>query len=580
MLMHIRKLCRHWYVSNRRRHLSLSLLTITCALSGCGSDAPPPLPPPDFSVSVSPASVSTQVGTTTSPVTISVNGESGFSGSVSVALQGIPQGITASPSSFSLVAGASQSVTFSVPDSATVGTSAITVLGTGGTHWHSAQLTLTADAIVRTYQIGSVLYLESGTATDTSRIGLETAWGGSIVEVSLNGTEFVNRHDTGREVQPAFYDGNAQYCSGCGPWGWNPVLAGDYHNQGTPTLTQIVTSNSLYTSAQPLQYYPDDKGGGAGQPISGDVLVEQTITAETSLPHTFKAHYKVTHLGSDLHADAPAEFPAVYTNQNYNRFISYGGTAPWTNGAITITQLPAYTFSPILYVPEHWGALVDTQNVGLTVYVPSQYPYVVGFAEPDPGPGGPTDNADNYFAPAANLTIGPSFVFQGDIYLIAGDFASARGTVYALHQSLSPPDIFMPIGATDQPSPGSSLVGITSVGGWSLDDVQVAKAEVLVDGVADGTATYGSPRPDVAAAYPHAPVNLGFSYSLDTTKYNDGFHTLNVRVTDSSGNAAVFADVLVSIVNSGASASFSKLPGKPRRAPPPRRSHLDRRYGK
>ena len=390
-----------------RSSVSFALLAIAVNLTGCGGgSAPSPPPTPDFNLSVSPSSVETNVGTTTSPVTISVNGQTGFNGSVSIALQGIPPGVTVSPSSlFSLAAGASQSVTFSVPDSATVGTSSITVRGTGGTHSHSTQLALTADAIVRTYQIGSVLYLESGTATDIARIGLETAWGGSIVEVSLNGTEFVNRHDTGREVQPTFYDGNAQYCSGCGPWGWNPVLAGDYHNQGTPTFTQITTAASLYTSAQPLQWYPDDKGGGAGQPIAGDVVVEQTITAVSSQPHTFKAHYKVTHLGNDLHADAPAEFPAVYTNQDYDRFVYYGDTTPWTNGAVTVTQFPAYTFSPVLYVPEHWGALVDANNVGLTVYVPSQYPYVAGFGEPDPGPGGPTDNADNYFVPSASLWV-------------------------------------------------------------------------------------------------------------------------------------------------------------------------------
>lgn len=56
-----------------------------------------------------------------------------------------------------------------------------------------------------------MLYLESGTATDTARIGLETNWGGSLVEVSPNGTNFVNRHDTGREVQLDFRDGDNQF---------------------------------------------------------------------------------------------------------------------------------------------------------------------------------------------------------------------------------------------------------------------------------------------------------------------------------------------------------------------------------
>ena len=402
-----------------------------------------------------------------------------------------------------------------------------------------------------TSQQGSLLILQNQTSTDTIRIGLETAWGGSIVEVSLNGTNFVNAHDTGREVQPAFYDGNAHYdsCAGCtGVFGWDPVLGGDKYDQGSPTLSQVLTSNSLYTKAHPLQWNPDDKGGGPGQAVAGDVIVEQTITPVSGRSRVFQGHYKVTHLGSDLHANAQQEFPAVYVNADYNRFVHYGGTAPWTNAAVSVTTFPELpTFSPLFFAPEHWAAHVNAQNIGLTVYVPSQYPYVGGFDHS--GPAGPTGDGTNYFAPFVTLTIGPNFVFQGDFYLIAGDYVSARQLVYELHKSLSPADIFTPFGATDQPSAGSTVGGITTVSGWSFDDVSVAKVEILVDGVVDGTASYGSSRPDVAGTYPGASVNIGFSYLLNTAKYGNGPHTLNVRATDSSGNVSVFPDVGVTVGN-------------------------------
>ena len=272
------------------------------------------------------------------------------------------------------------------------------------------------------------------------------------------------------------------------------------------------------------------------------MIVEQTITAVTSQPHTFKAHYKITHLGNDLHANSGQEFPAVYVNTAYNRFIYYGGTAPWTNGAVSVTQFqqlgtPGFN----LYVPEQWGAHVDAQNIGLTVYVPSQYPYVFGFDSPNDG--------TNYFAPITTMTIGPNFVFESDIYLIAGDYQTARQIVYQLHQNLGALDISTPLGASDQPSPGSTVGGVTAIDGWAFDDVKVAKVEILVDGVADGIASYGSPRPDVADTYPNAPTNIGYSYSLDTTKYGNGPHSLNVRVTDSNGNVAVFADIHVTVSN-------------------------------
>src|SRR5260370_27904206 len=61
-----------------------------------------------------------------------------------------------------------------------------------------------APASTRTYREGSRLYLDNGTL----KVGLETKWGGSIVEVVWHGMSFVNDYDTGREVQVAFYDGD------------------------------------------------------------------------------------------------------------------------------------------------------------------------------------------------------------------------------------------------------------------------------------------------------------------------------------------------------------------------------------
>jgi hypothetical protein len=371
------------------------------------------------------------------------------------------------------------------------------------------------------------------------------------VEVSLNGTNYVNEHDTGREVQPSFYDGNSQYdnCAGCtGSWGWNPVLAGDKYDQGTPLLTQTLTSNSLYTKAQSLFWSPDFAGGGLGQPVLGDVMVEQTISPVTGHSHAFQAHYKITHLGTDFHADAVQEFPAVYVNADYSHFVYYEGTSPWTNAAVTVTQFqqlgqPGF----ILYEPEHWGAHVSAQNVGLTIYVPSQYPYVFGFDFP--GPAGPMGNGTNYFAPFTMLTFGPNFTFEGDYYLIAGDYAAARQIVYDLHQSVPAPDILTPLGAEDTPSSGDTISGVTPISGWAFDDGSVVRVEILVDGQLDGTASYGSARPDVAQTYPNAPANIGYSYSLDTAKFSNGPHTLNVRITDGAGNVAILGDAQVTTSN-------------------------------
>jgi len=76
----------------------------------------PPPPVGDFSVSVSPASLSVVEGTPSPAVTVAVAGQNGFTGSVTMALAGLPEGATSSPAPpFSVAAGASQQMTFSIP---------------------------------------------------------------------------------------------------------------------------------------------------------------------------------------------------------------------------------------------------------------------------------------------------------------------------------------------------------------------------------------------------------------------------------------------------------------------------------
>jgi hypothetical protein len=38
-----------------------------------------------------------------------------------------------------------------------------------------------------------------------------------------------------------------------------------------------------------------------------------------------KVHYKITHFGTDSHADAPQELPVVYVNPIVSNFFYYAG---------------------------------------------------------------------------------------------------------------------------------------------------------------------------------------------------------------------------------------------------------------
>src|ERR1700733_13680239 len=83
-------------------------------LQSCGSSkstsTPPPAPTPDFSLSASPVSLTIQDGGAASQVTVSAAAVNSFSGSVTVAVGGVPAGVAATPASFSVGAGSSQSV--------------------------------------------------------------------------------------------------------------------------------------------------------------------------------------------------------------------------------------------------------------------------------------------------------------------------------------------------------------------------------------------------------------------------------------------------------------------------------------
>jgi hypothetical protein len=53
----------------------------------------------------------------------------------------------------------------------------------------------------------------------------------------------------------------------------------------------------------------------------------------------------------------------------------------------------------------------------------------------------------------------------------------------------------------------------------------------------------------VATVFPNAPASIGFSFSLDTTKYSNGPHRVTVRVTDGQ-TVAVLPDIDLTVENS------------------------------
>jgi hypothetical protein len=153
-------------LGNSMRFLALSYSTSVAAIlavgcGGSGSFGPPP-PLEDFSLSVSPSAMSMTVGTISPPVVISVVGQNGFSGAVSVAITGLPPGATAFPASTLALPtiGSGQALIF-IPPATPTGSLSIEFNATSGSQSHSATLTLVVTPVSDT----AVLQDASGQAT-------------------------------------------------------------------------------------------------------------------------------------------------------------------------------------------------------------------------------------------------------------------------------------------------------------------------------------------------------------------------------------------------------------------------------
>ncbi len=525
---------------------SLSLLIIACILLLCscggGGSSPPPPPTPDFTLNVGPATLVATVGRSSSPAVVTIANLNGFNQPVNVGLSGVENGITSSPSSpLTISAGTSQEITFSIPADIPTGQKIIQFTATSGNISKSSSLILAInpEPVIRTYQSGAMQFLEADTGNEVARIGLLMDWGGSITEVSLNGVNYVNANDPGREVQAELWDGNNLDISKPGFWG--NVQAGDHDFDGSPVLAQSMTSDTLYIKTRSLFWIPEYFGGSSGSPVPSDVSIEQWVTPVPGHGRAFKVHYKIVHLRSDTHANAGQEYPAVYINRGFDTFEYYGGTNPWTYDSLSTFIIPDLPMqSPFLVTPERWGAYMDQNGSGITVYSPGAYPWSHGFNAPGDSP-----NGTNYFIATTPFTWAPEAVLESNFYVIAGPISDARPIIYELRHHETNASPFSAMGNVEMPLPGDTLTGAkATVGGWAFASSPIIQITVFIDGLFIGPSQYGTSRPDIPKAFPgEVDPNVGYESSFDTTKLANGNHTLVVKAVDSNGNVTIFPTV-------------------------------------
>jgi hypothetical protein len=149
----------------------------------------------------------------------------------------------------------------------------------------------------------------------------------------------------------------------------------------------------------------------------------------------------------------------------------------------------------------------------------------------------------------AGLNLSASGVISGtpvsagtSVFVVRVTDSSAQSVTRTLAITVKPADRVAPFGVIEVPDFRETLNNTATGSGWALDNVGIAKIEVLVDGQRVVDAVYGLSRPDIAAvwgsAFPNAG-NSGYSFALDTTRFTTGEHTLSVRLLDAAGNATV-----------------------------------------
>jgi len=156
------------------------------------------------------------------------------------------------------------------------------------------------------------------------------------------------------------------------------------------------------------------------------------------------------------------------------------------------------------------------------------------------------------------------------IYTITAKVTDAEGNVVTLGSktiTIDNANAVKPFGALDTPTQGGTASGSNFINwGWVLtpqpnfipDDGSTIN--VYVDGVNLGNPVYNIYRSDVASLFPGYANSDGAGgyFSIDTTGYSNGVHTIAWTATDSAGNIDGLGSRYFTIINSSTSNSTSR----------------------
>ena len=275
----------------------------------------------------------------------------------------------------------------------------------------------------------------------TIKLGVSPDLGGAITYLSKSGHDknVINNHDWGRQIQMSFFGGPVPYEErGQKPkkhWahlGWNPIQAGDDYGNGSQIVEFTKKERSLYVKCIPKQWPLNN--------IPGECTYESFVELRGN---TVEVRCRLVNARSDKtqYPGRHQELPAVYTNGEHYRLMTYRGDKPFTGDKLARIPKKVGGGFPWKYwlATENWAALVNDDDWGLGIYKPNNSLFIGGFAGRE-GVGGTHDNATGYIAPLHTEILDHNITYEYDYSLILGSLDEIRGYAVKKGKSVMPPD--------------------------------------------------------------------------------------------------------------------------------------------
>jgi hypothetical protein len=269
---------------------------------------------------------------------------------------------------------------------------------------------------------------------DRLKIGINLSAGGAVTyleDKDLRSGNMINSFDWSRQIQQSYYSGPIPFIGPNGEepdkrWaglGWNPIQAGSVGGISSKVTAFEKKKNFMRVRCIPMQWPHAN--------LPGDCEFETTCRLDEDNVILLEA--RIINARDD-HAQYPArnqEMPALYTNGEWYRLVTYLGDAPFSGAPVTTVvgkdDGKGWPWSRF-YAPEHWTALVNEDGTGVGLYQPDTARMLGGFAGGDEkkGFGGMKDVQTGYIAPVANRILDHNIDWIYRTYIIVGSLDEIR----------------------------------------------------------------------------------------------------------------------------------------------------------